>query len=122
MRQNKINPDHTRTRLYSEVEKALRVGVREVVISLPWEGGRRKKLVAMHILGDRVLFFHPELNAECSYAAELGTPGDLIDDGINPAFRYEGNGMHSVDKALVKELFYDAKAYALIPKAFKLVA
>jgi hypothetical protein len=122
MRQNKINPNHTRTRLFSEVEKALKVGIREVIISLPWEGGRRKKLAAMHILGDRVLFFHPDLNPEMSYGADLGTPGDIIDDGINPAFRYEGNGMHSVSKALVKELFYDAKAFALIPKAFKLVA
>ena len=49
----------------------------------------------MHVLGDRVLFFDPELNPELSYAADLGTAGTAA-PGI-PGYRYEGNGLHSLD-------------------------
>ena len=121
MRQNKTYPNHLKTKLYSEVERALKAGVREVVLHLPGESGRRRKLVAMHLMGDRVLFFDPLLNPELSYAAELGAAGtELKADALLPARRYEGHGMHSMDKKFVSELFYDNKAYALIPIAFKL--
>ena len=121
MRQNKINPLHTKTRLFSEVEKALKAGVREVVLSLPGESVKRTKLIAMHVMGDRVLFFDPEMNPELSYAADLGKPGMIIDDG-HFVRRYEGNGLHSIEKKELANLFYDGKAFALIPRAAKLLA
>ena len=122
MRQTKINPFHTRTRLYSEVEKAIKAGVREVVLNLPWEGSRRKKFLAMHVVGDRVLFFDPERNPELSYAAELGVPGTVYSDGPNPPVRYEGNGLHSIEKKHIQNMFYDGRAYALVPREAKLLA
>ena len=118
MRQKKTNPNHTKTRLYSEVERALKAGIKEVVLSLATEGTRRQKLVAMHLMGDRVLFFDPELNPELSYAADLGTPGTEMADGI----RYEGNGLHSIARRHLQERFFSDEAYALIPRAFKLLA
>jgi len=121
MRQNKTYPNHLKTKLYSEVERALKGGMREIILHLPGSNGRRRKLVAMHLMGDRVLFFDPELNPELSYAAELGAVGSEVPaDALLPARRYEGHGMHSIDKKFVSELFYDNKAYALIPIAFKL--
>jgi len=122
MRQNKVNPNHTRTRLYSEVEKALRVGIHEVVLSLGLEEGRRTKLVGMHLMGDRMFFFDPELNPELSYAADLGTVGNAFEIAEGITVRYEGNGLHSIERKALANLFYDAKAYALIPRAYKLVA
>jgi hypothetical protein len=122
MRQNKINPLHTKTRLYSEVEKALKAGIREVVLSLPGETAKRTKLIAMHVMGDRVLFFDPEMNPDLSYSADLGKPGMLIEDGLLPQRRYEGNGLHSFSKKDLADLFYDGKAFALIPREAKLLA
>ena len=29
----------------------------------------------MHVMGDRVLFFDPEMNPDLSYSADLGKPG-----------------------------------------------
>ena len=82
---------------------------------------RRRKLVAMHVMGDRVLFFDPELNPACSYAAELGAPGSVVPaDALLPERRYEDHGMHSIEKRFVQDLFYGGKAYAMIPIAFKL--
>ena len=121
MRQNKINPLHTKTRLFSEVEKALKAGIREVVLSLPGESAKRTKLIAMHVMGDRVLFFDPEMNPDLSYAADLGKPGMVIDDGTFVR-RYEGNGLHSIEKKELANLFYDGKAFALIPREAKLLA
>lgn len=121
MRQNKINPHHTKTRLFSEVEKALRANVREVIVSVQVEEGRRKKLVVMHTLADRVLFFDPELNPELSYAAELGVAGTVVLGGLHASHRYEGNGLHSIERKALAELFYDAKAYALVPRLAKLL-
>ena len=121
MRQNKTYPDHLKTKLFSEVERALKAGVREVILHLPGRTARRRKLVAMHVMGDRVLFFDPELNPAMSYCAELGAPGATVPaDDLLPERRYEGHGMHSIDKRFIADLFYDAKAYALIPIAFKL--
>ena len=122
MRQNKTYPDHLKTKLYSEVERALKSGIREVVLYLPGaSAARRRKIVAMHVMGDRVLFFDPELNPACSYAAELGAPGSLVPaDALLPERRYEGHGMHSIEKRFVQDLFYGGKAYAMIPIAFKL--
>ena len=123
MRQNKSYPDQMKTRLFSEVEKALKAGVREVVLCLPGEGYRRRKLVAMHVMGDEVLFFDPLYNPELSYTAELGKVGAKVAaDGILPERTYVGNGMHAVPRAFLAELFYDAKAYAMIPAKYKLVA
>ncbi|MFP5504411.1 MAG: hypothetical protein ACLGIN_18150 [Candidatus Sericytochromatia bacterium] len=121
MRQNKINPNHTKTRLYSEVEKALKAGVREAVVSLQVAEGKRKKLVVMHVMGDRVLFFDPELNPELSYALDLGVAGTPVVGGLDASHRYEGNGLHSLTKDFVKECFYDGKAFALIPREAKLL-
>ena len=121
MRQNKTYPDHLKTKLYSEVERALKSGIREVILYLPGSANRRRKLVAMHVMGDRVLFFDPELNPEFSYAADLGAIGSTVAaDRLLPERRYEGHGMHSVEKRFVQDLFYDGKAYAMIPIAFKL--
>ena len=118
MRQNKTFPNHLKTKLYSEVERALKAGIREVVLHLPGHTSRRRKLVAMHVMGDRVLFFDPELNPELSYAANLGTPGAAT-AGI-PTYRYEGNGLHSLDRAYIRDLFLDGKAFALVPLSHKL--
>ena len=121
MRQNKTYPDHLKTKLYSEVERALKSGIRDVVLHLPGATSRRRKLIAMHQMGDRVLFFDPELNPECSYTAELGVVGTVIKaDGVLPERRYEGHGMHSIERKFFQNLFYDGAAYALIPIAFKL--
>ncbi|MDB5097052.1 MAG: hypothetical protein JWM80_1473, partial [Cyanobacteria bacterium RYN_339] len=42
MRQNKTYPNHLKTKLYSEVERALKSGMREVVLHLPGSNGRRR--------------------------------------------------------------------------------
>ena len=42
MRNNKSYPNQMKTRLFSEVEKALKAGVREVVLCLPGVGFRRR--------------------------------------------------------------------------------
>ena len=118
MRTKKTNPGHVKTRLYGEVEKALRNGASEIVFSLPGEGVRRKKLVAMHVIGDRVLFFNPELNPEMSYAVECGVVGEACAD--YPAMRYEGRGLHSIPTAFLKNLFLDGKAFALVPLSHRL--
>lgn len=118
MREKKTNPGYVKTRLFGEIEKALRGGAGEIVFTLSGLGSRRKKLIAMHMLGDRVLFFDPELNPELSYAADLGTPGEAT-PGI-PTYRYEGNGLHSLDRNYVRDLFLDGKAFALVPIAHKL--
>ena len=123
MRQNKSYPNQMKTRLFSEVEKALKSGVREVVLCLPGEGFRRRKLVAMHLMGDEVLFFDPTCNPELSYTAELGKTGSVVEgDGVLPARTYAGHGMHAIAKAWLADLFYDGKAYAMIPSKYKLVA
>jgi hypothetical protein len=118
MREKKTNPGYVKTRLYGEVEKALRAGAGEIIFTLSGLGARRKKLLAMHVLGDRVLFFDPELNPELSYSADLGVAGTAV-AGI-PGYRYEGNGLHSLERAYIKNLFLDGKAFALVPIAHKL--
>ena len=118
MRQTKTNPGFVKTRLYGEVEKAIRSGAGEIVFTLSGLGARRKKLLAMHVMGDRVLFFDPELNPELSYSADLGVTGTPV-AGI-PTYRYEGNGLHSLDRIFVRNLFLDGKAFALVPMAHKL--
>ena len=123
MRQNKSYPNQMKTRLFSEVEKALRSGVREIVLCLPGEGFRRRKLVAMHLVGDEVLFFDPLFNPENSYCVELGKTGAVVEaDGVLPDRTIAGNGMHALPKAWLADLFYDGKAYAMIPAKYKLVA
>jgi hypothetical protein len=118
MREKKTNPGYVKTRLFGEVEKALRGGAGEIVFTLSGLGSRRKKLLAMHVLGDRILFFDPELNPELSYAADLGVAGTAV-EGI-PGYRYEGNGLHSLERSYVRDLFFDGKAFALVPIAHKL--
>jgi hypothetical protein len=123
MRQNKSYPDMMKTRLFSEVEKALKSGVREIVLCLPGEGFRRRKLVAMHLVGEDVLFFDPRFNPELSYCLDLGRTGTAVAaDGVLPDRTVAGNGMHALAKAWLADLFYDGKAYAMIPAKFKLVA
>lgn len=123
MRQNKSYPNQMKTRLFSEVEKALKSGVREIVLCLPGEGFRRRKLVAMHLVGDEVLFFDPLFNPENSYCVELGKTGAVVEaDGVLPNRTIAGNGMHALPKAWLADLFYDGKAYAMIPSKYKLVA
>src|ERR1035437_2532963 len=117
MRVKKTNPGFVKTRLFGEVEKALRGGASEIIFTLSGLGSRRKRLLAMHVLGDRILFFDPELNPELSYAADLGTVGAAT-PGI-PTYRYEGNGLHSLDRSYVRDLFLDGKAFALVPLAYK---
>ena len=118
MREKKTNPGYVKTRLFGEIEKALRGGAGEIVFTLSGLGSRRKRLLAMHLLGDRILFFDPELNPELSYSADLG-PAGTATPGI-PTYRYEGNGLHSLDRAYVRGLFLDGKAFALVPLAHKL--
>ena len=118
MREKKTNPGYVKTRLFGEVEKALRGGAGEIIFTLSGLGSRRKKLLAMHVLGDRVLFFDPELNTELSYAADLGVAGTPTPG--TPTYRYEGNGLHSLERTYIRDLFLDGKAFALVPIAHKL--
>ncbi|MDB5100242.1 MAG: hypothetical protein JWM80_4663, partial [Cyanobacteria bacterium RYN_339] len=37
-----------------------------------------------------------------------------------PTYRYEGNGLHSLDRTYIRDLFLDGKAFALVPLAHKL--
>ena len=123
MRNNTSYPNQMKTRLFSEVEKALKAGVREVVLCLPGVGFRRRKLVAMHLVGDQVLFFDPLYNPACDYGLELGKSGAAVEaDDVLPARTLAGAGMHALDRAWLAELFYDGKAYAMIPSKYKLVA
>ncbi len=122
MRTNTSYPNQMKTRLFSEVEKALKAGVREVVLCLPGVGFRRRKIVAMHVVGEQVLFFDPLYNPECSYTMDLGKTGAAVEaDAVLPARTYAGHGMHTLDRAWLAELFYDGKAYAMIPSKYKLV-
>ena len=118
MRAKKTNPGFVKTRLYGEVEKALRAGASDIIFSLPGEGVRRRKFHAMHVIGDRVMFFDPERNPEMSYAVECGIAGEACADF--PGMRYEGRGLHSLPSKYLKDLFLDAKAYALVPLAHRL--
>ena len=118
MRNKKTNPGHVKTRLYGEVEKALRSGASEIVFSLPGGGVRRKKLVAMHVIADRVLFFDPDRNPEMSYAVECGVAGEAVGD--YPGMRYEGRGLHSLPARFLKDLFFDGKAFALVPLSHRM--
>lgn len=125
MRCKKNNPDHVKTRLYGEVEKALRSGAQEIIFSLPSISGiegvsgvRRKKLVAMHVMGDRVLFFDPDRNPELSYAAECGVVGEAVDDYAE--MRYEGRGLHSLPIRFLKDLFLSNRAFALVPVSHRM--
>src|ERR1035437_9824746 len=118
MRAKKTNPGYVKTRLYGEVEKALRGGASEIIFQLSGLGARRKELLAMHVMGDRVLFFDADLNPELSYAADLGVPGTPV--GGIPTYRYEGNGLHSLERAYIRDLFFDGKAFALVPMSHKL--
>lgn len=118
MRTKKTNPNHVKTRLYGEVEKALRSGASEIIFSLPTQGVRRKKLVAAMVVADRVFFFDPELNPEMSYTVECGVVGQACPDF--PAMTYEGRGLHSIPTRHLKDLFLDGKAFALVPLAHRL--
>ena len=118
MRTKKTNPGHVKTRLYGEVEKALRSGASDIVFSLPTQGVRRKKLVAAMVIADRVFFFDPELNPEMSYTVECGVVGQACPDF--PAMTYEGRGLHSIPTRALKDLFLDGKAFALVPLAHRL--
>ena len=110
MRNNTSYPNQMKTRLFSEVEKALKAGVREVVLCLPGVGFRRRKIVAMHLMGDEVLFFDPKYNPECSYTLELGKSGSAVEaDEVLPARKYAGHGMHALDRAWLAELFPEPK-------------
>jgi hypothetical protein len=118
----KTHPNHVKTRLYSEVERAIKRGQREVMIHIPWlNGGRKKPIAAMHIMQNRILFFDPALNPTLSYGVECDVPvGLIIEDGISPKRQYEGNGLFSIDLDSLKDFFYEGKAYALIPRSFTL--
>ncbi|MEB3198790.1 MAG: hypothetical protein VKP62_16475 [Candidatus Sericytochromatia bacterium] len=123
MRAKKTHPHHVKTRLFGEVEKVLRAGGSEIILSLPAPGCeqagglRRNQLVAMHVWGDRVLFFDPARNPERSYAAECGEVGRPEAD--YPGMRYEGRGLHSLSCAVLKEMFCEGKAFALVPLAHR---
>lgn len=124
MRAKKTHPNHVKTRLFGEVEKALRGGADGIIFSLPAPGCeqaggvRRKQLVAMHVIGDRLFAFDPERNPELSYAAECGVVGEAVAD--YPGMRYEGRGLHSLPLRHLKQLFLDGKGFALVPLAHRL--
>ncbi|MEB3328035.1 MAG: hypothetical protein VKQ33_02250 [Candidatus Sericytochromatia bacterium] len=124
MRAKKTHPNHVKTRLFGEVERALRGGADGILFSLPAPGcgqaggGRRKQVVAMHVIGDRLYFFDPGRNPELSYAAECGVAGEAVAD--YPGMRYEGRGLHSLPLGYLRALFLDGKGFALVPLAHRL--
>ena len=86
-------PNQMETRLFFEVEKALKAGVREVLLCLAGAGFRRRKIVAMHLVGDQVLFFAPLYNPACDYGLELGKSGAAVEaDDVLPARTLAGAG------------------------------
>lgn len=118
MRAKKTNPNHVKTRLFGEVERALRGGAKEIELVLSGFGARRIRLVAMHVMGDSILAFDPAVNPELSYTAEIGDVGSVA--GPVPTMMVAGNGLHAVKLSVIKELFLDGKGFALVPLAHRL--
>jgi hypothetical protein len=118
MRETKTNPGYVKTRKWGDIERALRDGVGEMVVTISGLSTRRRTILAMHVMGDRVLFFDPQLNPELSYAADLGVAGTPV-AGI-PTYRYEGRGLHSLERGYLRTIFQDGKAFALLPLSHKL--
>ena len=118
MRAKKTHPHHVKTRLFGEVERALRSGAKEIELVLSGFGARRIRLVAMHVMGDAILAFDPSVNPELSYSADIGDIGSVA--GPVPTMIVAGNGLHAVKLSAIKELFLDGKAFALVPLAHRL--
>lgn len=109
-------PDHYRTYFYSQVELALRQGY-EVVVCL--KGAGRRKIVAVHKVGDRVLYFDPLLNPSPSYQHGAMRLKDLAARDRLPTARDEGNGLLSLEAGVLQRMFLDGATYAMVPQAFR---
>ena len=118
MRAKKTHPHHVKTRLFGEVERALRGGAKEIELVLSGFGARRIRLIAMHVMGDSVLVFDPSVNPELSYATEVGAVGSVA--GPIPSMVVAGNGLHAVKLSVIKDLFFDGKGFALVPLSHRL--
>lgn len=118
MRAKKTHPHHVKTRLFGEVERALRSGAKDIELVLSGFGARRIRLIAMHVMGDAILVFDPTVNPELSYAADVGEVG--APSGPVPTMTVAGNGLHAVKLSVVKELFLDGKGFALVPLSHRL--
>ena len=122
MRTNTSYPNQMKTRLFSEVEKALKAGVREVVLCLPGVGFRRRKIVAMHVVGEQVLFFDPLYNpdryvdvANASWTNTIGAP-ELIAVWKDPEFDAKQSAFYYgrvIEIPTPRWTAYDAKRFGI---------
>ena len=111
-----IYPGHFKTLQYSEFERFVRQGSRDIVMCFCGRG-RPVRVEVMHRLGDRVLFFDPVRNPGKTYDVAAGEIGAIGTGGGLPPRRYEGHGLHSVELAAIRRAFHTGKAHAMIPRA-----
>lgn len=117
MRATKTHPNHTKTRLWGEIERAMRGGAREIELAFCGLGTRRKRFLAMHLMGDRVVGFYLPLNPEASFGEDFGRTGPVM--GELPGLHYEGRGLHSLTRDYVRDRFLDGQAFALVPRHYR---
>lgn len=117
MRATKIHPEHTKTRLWGEIERAMRAGAREIELAFCGQGTRRKRFLALTLSADRVVGFYLPLNPEASFAEEFGPPGPVL--GELPSLHYEGRGLFSLNREVVRAHFLDGQAFALVPRRYR---
>ena len=116
----KRHPAHYGTSSYANVERALRDGVREVVVRFRARDGGMRTLVLMHLVAGRWYYFDARDNPELRYdgARSPGATGRSHDPDL-PGRRHEGHGLWSLEQQALHQLFRDGKARALVPRAHR---
>ncbi len=111
-----MRSSHYRTSLYSEVERALRCGAREIVVKVRGASGSTRTLVLMHLVAGRWYYFDARENPELQYGgtrrgARVERDADL------PDRRREAHGLCSLEQHALQQLFFAGRAQALVPRA-----